>query len=105
MSLQTFNLSIVFCILSCHAFLEVIVSSGLVVSPPMTHNPPHFASNMAKSLFTPLCDLRKMVKLTQSAGLLSYSFLRQTGHDRIVVPMVSSHCSTYFSWIVDYADS
>ncbi|XP_010251156.1 PREDICTED: protein MICRORCHIDIA 6 isoform X2 [Nelumbo nucifera] len=26
--------------------------------------------------------------LTQSVGLLSYSFLRQTGHDRIVVPMV-----------------
>ncbi|KAF5190524.1 Microrchidia-like protein [Thalictrum thalictroides] len=26
--------------------------------------------------------------LTQSVGLLSYTFLRQTGHDRIVVPMV-----------------
>ncbi|KAK9271675.1 hypothetical protein L1049_002038 [Liquidambar formosana] len=26
--------------------------------------------------------------LTQSIGLLSYTFLRQTGHDRIVVPMV-----------------
>ncbi|KAE9467410.1 hypothetical protein C3L33_00678, partial [Rhododendron williamsianum] len=27
-------------------------------------------------------------KLTQSIGLLSYTFLMQTGHDRIVVPMV-----------------
>ncbi|XP_047338867.1 protein MICRORCHIDIA 6 isoform X2 [Impatiens glandulifera] len=27
-------------------------------------------------------------KLTQSIGLLSYTFLTQTGHDRIVVPMV-----------------
>ncbi|XP_028118761.1 protein MICRORCHIDIA 6-like isoform X3 [Camellia sinensis] len=26
--------------------------------------------------------------LTQSVGLLSYTFLRQTGHDRIVVPLV-----------------
>ena len=27
--------------------------------------------------------------LTQSIGLLSYTFLSRTGHDRIVVPMVS----------------
>lgn len=27
--------------------------------------------------------------LTQSIGLLSYTFLARTGHDRIVVPMVS----------------
>lgn len=33
-------------------------------------------------------------KLTQSAGLLSYSFLRQTGHDRIVVPMVDYEFNT-----------
>ncbi|KAI3959257.1 hypothetical protein MKW92_014636 [Papaver armeniacum] len=32
--------------------------------------------------------------LTQSVGLLSYTFLRETGHDRIAVPMVSlgSNC-------------
>ncbi|CAL5371824.1 unnamed protein product [Camellia sinensis] len=33
------------------------------------------------------CHLRERT-LTQSVGLLSYTFLRQTGHDRIVVPLV-----------------
>ncbi|KAI3845330.1 hypothetical protein MKW98_009396 [Papaver atlanticum] len=31
---------------------------------------------------------------TQSVGLLSYTFLRQTGHDRIVVPMVDFEYNT-----------
>ncbi|XP_059643258.1 protein MICRORCHIDIA 6-like isoform X2 [Cornus florida] len=33
-------------------------------------------------------------KLTQSIGLLSYTFLTQTGHDRIVVPMVDYEFNT-----------
>ncbi|XP_042039413.1 protein MICRORCHIDIA 6-like [Salvia splendens] len=40
-------------------------------------------------------------KLTQSVGLLSYTFLKQTGQDRIVVPMVDyefdSHTRTWHS--------
>lgn len=30
-------------------------------------------------------------RATQSIGLLSFTFLRQTGHDDVVVPMVSSY--------------
>ncbi|KAF8390454.1 hypothetical protein HHK36_024980 [Tetracentron sinense] len=49
---------------------------------------------------------RHMTKrtLTQSIGLLSYTFLRQTGHDRIVVPMVSltSNHSVNLTGFVDY---
>ncbi|GMQ10069.1 hypothetical protein CsSME_00053216 [Camellia sinensis var. sinensis] len=36
-------------------------------------------------------------KLTQSIGLLSYTFLTQTGHDRIVVPMVDFEFNTFTS--------
>nr|XP_027126365.1 protein MICRORCHIDIA 6 isoform X3 [Coffea arabica] len=37
---------------------------------------------------------KKNRKLTQSVGLLSYTFLTQTGHDRIVVPMVDYEFNT-----------
>ncbi|KAL3529476.1 hypothetical protein ACH5RR_008798 [Cinchona calisaya] len=37
---------------------------------------------------------KKNRKSTQSIGLLSYSFLTQTGHDRIVVPMVDYEFNT-----------
>ncbi|CDP16925.1 unnamed protein product [Coffea canephora] len=37
---------------------------------------------------------KKNRKLTQSVGLLSYTFLTQTGHDRIVVPMLDYEFNT-----------
>ncbi|KAI3943504.1 hypothetical protein MKX01_001403, partial [Papaver californicum] len=37
---------------------------------------------------------RSLGSFTQSVGLLSYTFLRQTGHDRIVVPMVDFEFNT-----------
>ncbi|KAK6256443.1 hypothetical protein SCA6_017748 [Theobroma cacao] len=35
----------------------------------------------------------KMSTMTQSVGLLSYTFLRQMGYDRIVIPMINMHIS------------
>lgn len=33
-------------------------------------------------------------KATQSVGLLSYTYLRQTGQDDVIVPMVSTFITT-----------
>jgi hypothetical protein len=45
------------------------------------------------------CGIIMFRSLTQSVGLLSYTFLTQMGYDRIVVPMVSSVLQHLFNYI------
>ncbi|KAA8542281.1 hypothetical protein F0562_023583 [Nyssa sinensis] len=52
-----------------------------------------FSDKKSKSAIGQSCHLQNRV-LTQSIGLLSYTFLTQTGHDRIVVPMVDYEFNT-----------
>lgn len=40
------------------------------------------------------CKLFSIRKATQSVGLLSYTYLRQTGQDDVIVPMVSTFITT-----------
>ena len=48
-----------------------------------------FYANMKNKMFGSCSCILLCRILTQSIGLLSYTFLRREGYDRIVVPMVS----------------